>query len=453
MPQLPAGAADPGQVRRVATALLCTGVVGAVLGLSKLHATANAYDYTASARPGWSVLYVALLGVGAYAAGFPEHRGERRQAWTGALAVVTAATVGLSVVQLLAGAPLLPRFVLGGSVAILVPWMVLTARLAADTDRRADSRTRVALVAREDEQALLASELRAEALRVDVVATLTPAAASTVAGASPLLTAAREAHATVLVLSREAQADESVVAQAALLHETGVRVRTLALFYEQWLGKVPVSELERMSLLFDIGEIHRAQYVRAKRAVDVALAALGTIALGLLVPVVAVGNRLTGDRGPLLFRQERVGRGGQRFTMLKLRTMAVDDAGTGEWTRPDDPRVTRMGRWLRATHLDELPQVLNVLRGDLAIVGPRPEQPRYVEELTRKLPFYDLRHLVRPGLTGWAQVCQGYASDEGDALQKLQYEFHYLRHQSLRFDLRIVGRTLRSVLGGPGAGR
>jgi lipopolysaccharide/colanic/teichoic acid biosynthesis glycosyltransferase len=112
-----------------------------------------------------------------------------------------------------------------------------------------------------------------------------------------------------------------------------------------------------------------------------------------------------------------------------------------------------VGRVLRKTHLDELPQLVNILRGDLAVVGPRPEQPHYVEELAEKLPFYHLRHSVRPGLTGWAQVKQGYAGSEADALEKLQYEFWYLRHQSLGTDARILGRTIRSVLGSEGSGR
>jgi len=115
--------------------------------------------------------------------------------------------------------------------------------------------------------------------------------------------------------------------------------------------------------------------------------------------------------------------------------------------------VTPFGRLLRRTHVDELPQVVNILKGDLSVVGPRPEQPRYVEELRDKLPFYNLRHLVRPGLTGWAQVKYGYAGDEQDALEKLQYEFFYLEHQDANFDLRIVLRTFRSTLGGSGSGR
>jgi lipopolysaccharide/colanic/teichoic acid biosynthesis glycosyltransferase len=162
---------------------------------------------------------------------------------------------------------------------------------------------------------------------------------------------------------------------------------------------------------------------------------------------VLLGN-LVANRGTLLYRQARVGRDGQRFSILKYRTMrAAPDGAPNEWTTEDDPRITPFGRVLRRTHLDELPQVVNIVRGDLSVVGPRPEQPHYVEELTAKIPFYDLRHLVRPGLTGWAQVKFGYAGDERDALEKLQYDFFYLRHQSLALDARIMVRTLRHVFG------
>ena len=141
--------------------------------------------------------------------------------------------------------------------------------------------------------------------------------------------------------------------------------------------------------------------------------------------------------------------GDERDALEKLQCTPDGEQG-GAWTGEDDPRITRFGGVLRRTHLDELPQVVNILRGELSIVGPRPEQPRYVDELNEKLPFYSMRHLVRPGLTGWAQIKYGYAGDERDALEKLQYEFFYLRRQSLSLDLRIVGRTVRSVLGGDG---
>ena len=202
-------------------------------------------------------------------------------------------------------------------------------------------------------------------------------------------------------------------------------------------------------MMFDIGEVHRQRYTRVKRIVDVVLGAIGTIALVLVVPFILIAN-LFGNRGPLLYGQTRVGKAGKEFRILKFRTMHADGEQGGAWTGEDDPRITRFGGVLRRSHLDELPQVVNILRGELSIVGPRPEQPHYVDELNEKLPFYSMRHLVRPGLTGWAQIKYGYAGDERDALEKLQYEFFYLRHQSLSLDLRIVGRTVRSVLGGDG---
>ena len=127
-----------------------------------------------------------------------------------------------------------------------------------------------------------------------------------------------------------------------------------------------------------------------------------------------------------------------------------DEVSDSSWTETDDERISAFGRFLRRTHLDELPQVINILRGDLSVVGPRPEQRHYVDDLQAKLPYYELRHLVQPGLTGWAQVKYGYAGSSRDALEKLQYEFWYLRHQRLAVDLRIIARTVRSVVMGDG---
>ena len=151
------------------------------------------------------------------------------------------------------------------------------------------------------------------------------------------------------------------------------------------------------------------------------------------------------------FGSRVVGRNGTTFDILKLRTMrACAPEDSADWTAEHDLRVTPFGGLLRRTHLDELPQVINILRGDLSVVGPRPEQPQVVAEMSGKLPFYRLRHLVRPGLTGWAQVKYQYAGSEAETLEKLQYEFFYLRRQSLRLDLRIVARTVRSVVGQEG---
>jgi lipopolysaccharide/colanic/teichoic acid biosynthesis glycosyltransferase len=435
-------------MRRLARPLLLAGIAGAVLGLGKAHASAHGYDFTASSRFGWSLAYMGLLAVAAYGAGLPDLSRSRRSAALVAVASTGVAALGVSVLQLVVGAALLPRFVVLGTPALLVPFAVLCAALARDGRERDGQRDRVVAVAGIDEAFHLAEELDAQPERPAVlVRVLRPDEAVGDGARLPLVDAVRETGATAVVLDRIALADESIVAQAADLHESGVRIRTLSLFYDQWLGKLPLSELERISLLFDIGELHRARYGRIKRMLDALVAAAGVLVLATITPAIWLANTL-GNRGPLLFRQTRVGKGGREFEILKFRTMTP--AGTdarSDWTTDDDPRITPFGAWLRRTHLDELPQVLNILRGDLSVVGPRPEQPRYVEELEDKIPFYRLRHLVRPGLTGWAQVKYPYGATESDALEKLQYEFYYLRHQGLALDLRISGRTLRSVLG------
>lgn len=448
-------------MRRGARLALYGGIVAAVIGLSVYHSRAIAeppYSYTGTFRFGWSLFYIGVLMVTAYGLGLPElPRTAGRALVTSVVAAVSGAVV-VSVVQLLTGDALLPRFVVFGTAILLVPWYLLCAGLAAGGRQKGAERDRVLVVATVDEVEPLRRDLRRAAERpAAIVGVLLPADATQLpekpASEGPLVARAVELGASLIVLDREAEADDAIVDQAAELHGRGVRVRSYSLFVDQWLGKVPLFELERVSLLFDVGEVHRARYGRLKRMVDVAAGVVASLAFVVAVPFVALGNVL-GNRGSLLFRQERVGKQGQPFRILKFRTMRAgvgqDPAGAGEWTANDDARVTPFGRFLRRTHLDELPQGVNILRGDLSVVGPRPEQPRYVAELASAVPFYDLRHLVRPGLTGWAQVKYPYGADEADAREKLQYEFWYLRHQSLSLDGRIVGRTIRSVLTGGG---
>jgi len=436
-------------VSRPGRTALYLGTAIVVVGLSKAHAVASGYVWSGSPRFAWSFAYIGLLCLSAYAFGLPEQTRTRRAAlWAALLATVGGACL-ISVIQLFAGDALLPRFVVFGSVVVLVPWYVLCSTITHDADARASERDRVMVVASADEIESLEADLtRAAEKPALVVAWITPgeAQSTSVPPSRPLLDAARIASATVLVLSRAAQNDSDIVLQASTLHENGVRIRTLSLFYEQWLGKLPIAELERVSLLFDIGELHAAWYGRMKRLLDIALALCGAVALAMLTPCIVVGD-LIANRGPLFYRQERTGRNGTTFEMLKFRSMRACPRGDGdEWTAEDDVRVTPFGRILRSSHLDELPQVLNILRGDLSVVGPRPEQPGVVDALSDKIPFYSLRHLVRPGLTGWAQVKYHYAGSEAEAIEKLQYEFFYLRRQSLGLDLRIVGRTFRSVV-------
>jgi lipopolysaccharide/colanic/teichoic acid biosynthesis glycosyltransferase len=446
-------------MRRAARPLLYAGIVVVVLGLAKLHAASIGHYVLHSTEPRrlvWTIGYIAIVGLASYGAGLPDLPRSNRQAVTSALGAPIAAAVAMSLVQLLAGDALLPRFVVFGSVLLLIPLNLICVAVARGGRAQGERRDRVVLVGPHAEAMALRDELDAHPERPAVlVATLDVAeACSANPRSKPLTERVLDVGGTVVVLERGALLEPTVVSQAANLHEAGLRVRTLSLFYEEWLGKLPVSELERASLLFDIREVHGMRYLRVKRIADVLLGLAGSLAMLLVTPFVLVGN-LFANRGPLFYRQPRVGKNGAIFDIVKFRTMRPIGDGqlANEWTKKDDPRVTSFGKLLRRTHVDELPQVMNILRGDISMVGPRPEQPHYVQELSEKLPFYGLRHLVRPGLTGWAQVKYGYAGDERDALEKLQYEFWYLRNQSLALDARIIGRTVRSVIGGKGAGR
>jgi lipopolysaccharide/colanic/teichoic acid biosynthesis glycosyltransferase/hypothetical membrane protein len=438
--------ADELGVSRWGRFAMCAGVVLVVGGLCKAHAVAHEYSWSGSTRFGWSLAYVVLLGLAAYSVGFPEQPRTRRSAFVTAFVATGSAALVISFVQLFVGDALLPRFVVLGSAVVCIPWFVLCNAMVHDAGVRAGERTRVVAVATADELATLESDLeRAPERPALLVGWMTPhEVAPSDADTQPLVDYVDERNASVVVLSRVAQGDDDVVLQATALHGAGVRVRTLSMFYEQWLGKLPIGELERVSLLFDIGEVHATGYPRIKRMGDVMFAAVGFVALVLVTPLVVVAN-VFGNRGPLFYRQPRTGRHDRTFEILKFRSMRASE--TTEWTATDDVRVTPVGGFLRKTHLDELPQVVNILHGDLSVVGPRPEQPHVVQELSGKIPFYDIRHLVRPGLTGWAQVKFQYASSESETLEKLQYEFFYLRHQSLSLDVRIIGRTLREVIG------
>ena len=188
-----------------------------------------------------------------------------------------------------------------------------------------------------------------------------------------------------------------------------------------------------------------------RRALDILLAAAGAVLLACILPSVALAIKLQSS-GPVFFVQERVGRGGSIFRLVKLRTMNVrPDQGEARWADQEEDRVFPVGRWLRASHLDELPQVLNVLAGSMSIIGPRPEQVPIVERLKKEIPNYDVRHSVRPGITGWAQVRYRYGCSELDGWIKLGYELYYIENANPLLDLRLLASTVPVVLTGRGA--
>jgi len=433
--------------KRLLTPLLTAGLL---LLIEDFHAVRHHYALTTEPRFGWLLALIALIWTTTYATGVNEAGLSLGARFARSAAAVGSALVTIALLQLVTASTLLPRFDLELSVITLVPGLAVVASATQRSLTSQGEHERVlALVGNEEHERLL-RDVGRRPERVSLLAVaLAPADVVPAEGRpAPLEEAIREQRITLLVMNRDAQSYDEVVAQAARAHAKGVRIRTLSLYYDEWLGKLPHSELERIALLFDINELHRPMYARMKRFLDVSLAIAGLPFLVLAMPFVALAD-LAGNRGTLFYHQERVGKDGTIFMIHKFRTMRASEAASS-WTERDDTRLTAVGNALRRLHLDELPQVWNVLRRDLSIVGPRPEQPRYVAQLSEVIPFYDTRHLVRPGITGWAQVKYPYGATELDALEKLQYEFYYLRHQSLGLDLRIIGRTLRSIVGRQG---
>jgi lipopolysaccharide/colanic/teichoic acid biosynthesis glycosyltransferase len=223
-----------------------------------------------------------------------------------------------------------------------------------------------------------------------------------------------------------------------------VKLVELPSFYEAVFGYVPISEMNVVWFQYLVDPSSRLPHGFVKRAIDVVGAALLVVpALPLCGILMLVVRR---DGGSGIFRQERIGEGGRPFTLYKLRTMRPSSASDARWAAIDDPRVTPAGRLLRCTHVDELPQLLNVLRGEMSLVGPRPEQPAVVERLERDVPFYQRRHLIRPGITGWAQIRCGYARSESGSMWKHCHDLYYLKHRSIRIDLWILLVSVRLAL-------
>jgi exopolysaccharide biosynthesis polyprenyl glycosylphosphotransferase len=230
---------------------------------------------------------------------------------------------------------------------------------------------------------------------------------------------------------------------------SGLKLVGQAHFFDHAFGRIPLADL-KPSWFMSIFHLWQRPYTRfAKRTFDVVCAAGILLFAAPLMLVAAAFVRLT--PGPVIYRQTRVGEQGRHFTMLKIRTMRADAEAPGPaFAQREDPRVTRVGRVLRRTHIDELPQLWNVLRGDMSIVGPRPERPEFIPKLEEAVPFFTRRLLVKPGITGWAQLRHDYASDAEGAAEKLSYDLWYLRHRNLVVDLAICVKTFSSVLARPG---
>jgi exopolysaccharide biosynthesis polyprenyl glycosylphosphotransferase len=231
--------------------------------------------------------------------------------------------------------------------------------------------------------------------------------------------------------------------------ELGLQVTTMSVLYERLLGRVPVEPVGRdLCMVVSVEETAAMRlYKVAKRGLDILSALVGLVVLGTLLPFVALGNALTSP-GPLFYRQRRVGKGERCFDMFKLRSMVPGaEQETGAvWACRGDGRITPLGRVLRRARLDELPQFINILRGEMSLIGPRPERPEFVGILAQDIPFYRTRHAVKPGLTGWAQVRYGYCNSLKDTKVRLEYDLYYIKHAGPFLDLSILLQTIPVML-------
>lgn len=225
----------------------------------------------------------------------------------------------------------------------------------------------------------------------------------------------------------------------------------LPTFYEKLTGKIPVTTIGHIWFLENLAESEKTIYEIFKRLLDIAASILILTITLPFMPFIALGIKID-SKGPVFFRQHRVGALSKKFLAIKFRSMitGAEAQGQPQWAKKDDPRITRMGKFLRKTRLDEVPQLLNVLRGEMSLIGPRPERPEFVQELERIIPFYNERHLVKPGLTGWAQINFGYGASPQDALKKLQYDLFYIKNRSLPLDIGILLKTLNIIMTGRG---
>lgn len=391
----------------------------------------------------WAVLFVAIASSTAYVVDLP-NRGRVSRSAAGGLIAGAVAVVVVASLQALTTSQYLPRFVLFSMpIGLGLNSILWTLFLRGQLNSRNEM---LVLLADDDRSELFLEELarfgpdQFDVQRVVVGRPAFDRASLLSSGQDEL-----SSPVTWVIVDLDNPLAREICGRLVGKRSKKLRIRTLSGFCDEFFGKLWLEGLDDSNLIFDIAELHHQTYQRLSRLVDVTFGFVLLIAFAFVSPFVVVGNAL-GNRGPIFYRQPRIGRGDVAFSILKFRTMGVSSEPT-VWTTENDPRITPFGGLLRKLHIDELPQALNILRGDIAIVGPRPEQVGYVELLTREIPFYQLRHVIRPGLTGWAQVNYKYGSTIEDARVKLSYDLHYIRNQNLLLDLKILVRTARNIFG------
>jgi len=357
-----------------------------------------------------------------------------------------------------------PRLVIGRGVFMIAAGLVLVLvigwRVVFEwVSRSLGPRERLLLVGTSAAAVTLARELfdRRHELGVDIVGFVDPDPTrigapvinpGVIGTITDIPTVVRERGVHRVVVSLSDARGKLPMDQLLDMKLAGVTFDHLASVYEEYTGKIAVENLRPSWLIFSEGFRKSRTLAAAKRVLDIVVATLGLSIAGPIMLLVALAVKAT-SRGPVLYHQQRVGLGGRIFTVHKFRSMRHNaEALTGPvWaSKTGDPRITPLGRFLRRSRLDELPQLWNVLCGEMSFVGPRPERPEFVSGLTAEIPYYGQRHVVRPGLTGWAQVRYSYGASKEDALEKLQYDLYYIKNLSLALDLLIIVETIKTVV-------
>jgi sugar transferase (PEP-CTERM system associated) len=255
-----------------------------------------------------------------------------------------------------------------------------------------------------------------------------------------------------ILLSGADYAPQSYFQELVTVRSMGVPIEDCHSFYERLSSKIAITDLPPEWIALSDGFRRDRLILAAKRVIDVLVSFLGLILSVPLALVTAIAIKLESS-GPVFYRQERVGQNEKHFTLFKFRSMAegAEDQMGPVWAAENDPRVTRVGAIIRKLRIDEIPQMINVLKGEMSFVGPRPERAYFVEQLKQSIPYYDLRHSVKPGITGWAQISYRYGDSEQDAIEKLQYDLYYIKHMSPIFDLQIIFESIKVILFGWGA--
>ena len=272
-----------------------------------------------------------------------------------------------------------------------------------------------------------------------------------IGGYGQIASICKEANVDRIIVALDERRGKLPLDQLLLCRLNGIRIDNGMGFTEDLAGKLSVQNLHHSSLIFSGGFNTSLLLKKAKRYLDIVASVVGLLLFSPLGLFVALAIKLE-SRGPVFYRQERVGEDGTTFRLLKFRSMGVDAERNGPvWAGSNDERVTWVGRVIRKIRLDEFPQMVNVLRGDMSFVGPRPERSFFIQQLEKEIPFYSIRHIVKPGITGWAQIRYPYGASKEDALEKLKYDLYYIKHMSISFDLMIIAETAKIVLLGKGA--